>query len=737
MANHHAAGGTKKAPPQSLHFDEKFENPYNFVPAPPRCREHPTLGDALPAGHHRYLPGLWSGRISVELTTVTPLLIPDQQTVDANGHKTFGVRTDGNGAPYLPPTSIKGALRAAYEAVTNSRMGVFDDHAEAFAFRTDASESVKLVPCRIVRGTNGQLGAKLLTGQAAMGPDGRPQGHGADCLMYAAWLPRYDQCGKNDPPILDKGQSLRALPYAGKKMLPAHGERVFVETRRRVHRSNRFAFLQVTKIQPAGVGAVCPPGWDEGWVCVSGPNVMNKHEERVFLLPANAKCVALSDAVIDRWRRLILDYRSIHAKEIEKRADQLPQPRSPSDYLGHEPGQTGFSRHVFVTQVEELIPGALCYAAIRTNDQGRPQVQTLYPVSISRDLYRAAPYELLDQSLQPAKVLSELSPADRLFGWVGKGVAGQYKGQLRIGATRCLDGAAAIEPVGDAEGVPLAILGAPKPAQARFYGARDRQGTPYRQGTAKAEMYRPEHGLRGRKFYPHQKMQSGAEGYWDRSARPPELGSPPASRKLYREWRMPDGAAQPRTDQNRSITAWVRPGARFSFDLQLTNVSSVELGALLWLLSLDDDCCLRVGCGKPLGFGSVRLRLAEGEGLDLCDGEAIRSSYASFGSRAVGGRYLRTGQDAAALIADYQKALAEAVGSPEEPFDRLLVIKALLNAARGGNVPVHYPRTQVAPNAEGENYKWFVANENWSKSRHERHSLPALADDDRGLWVLK
>ncbi|MBK7675743.1 MAG: TIGR03986 family CRISPR-associated RAMP protein [Candidatus Accumulibacter sp.] len=362
----------------------------------------------------------------------------------------------------------------------------------------------------------------------------------------------------------------------------------------------------------------------------------------------------------------------------------------------------------------------------------------LYPVLIPRQLFSTAPSALLDESVRPATALSQLSPADRLFGWVGQGDSGQYKGQLRIGSTHCPEGANAIERVGDARGVPLVILGAPKPSQARFYGANDRQGTPYPRGTDKAAMYCPNHGLRGRKVYPHHKAQSDVNDYWDVSANPPLLNSQPGQPRLYREWRLPANAAAQRSDQNRSITAWVRPGVKFCFDLQVTNVSTVELGALLWLLSLDNDCYLRMGGGKPLGFGSVRLSVVEPAGLDLRDGAAIRSDYARFGGPSTAeGRRLRSNDDVQALIAVYRGDLPIALRSPHAAFDDLPIIKAFLNASRGGGLPVHYPRTQVAPNPSGENYKWFVANETDSQSRHERYSLPNLAAADRGLWVLK
>lgn len=37
---------------------------------------------------------------------------------------------------------------------------------------------------------------------------------------------------------------------------------------------------------------------------------------------------------------------------------------------------------------------------------------------------------------------------------------------------------------------------------------------------------------------------------------------------------------------SRSIQAWVKPEVKFKFTIDVVNLSSVELGALLWLLSL-------------------------------------------------------------------------------------------------------------------------------------------------------
>ena len=74
-----------------------FHNPYNFVPCLPRKDISGDLGDRNPLtfgmGHSVYQSDRWSGRISVTLTTKTPLLIPDIFDSEVSngqekGHKT-------------------------------------------------------------------------------------------------------------------------------------------------------------------------------------------------------------------------------------------------------------------------------------------------------------------------------------------------------------------------------------------------------------------------------------------------------------------------------------------------------------------------------------------------------------------------------------------------------------------------------------------------------------------------
>ncbi|MBK7675742.1 MAG: hypothetical protein IPJ27_13830 [Candidatus Accumulibacter sp.] len=332
MANHRHDDAKPKLPAPSLHFEQQFENPYNFVPAPPRLIEHPTLGDALPAGHHRYLPGLWSGRISVELTTVTPLLIPDQPSVATNGHKTFGVRTDENGAPYLPPTSIKGALRAAYEAVTNSRMGVWSKaHDSRLALRQPAKSALDLIPVRIVLKPAGERALLF-------------------AIEHESHPLRFYSIAEGDK---RRGSDACAERYAnieeGGDTLLQHGDCV-----QRNSHSGELAWVEEDEAVSAG--------WRRGYAVINGPNIKNKINERLFLETNRPREFEITPAITKQWDELISNYQKLHVLEIEKRRREGHEP---ADFLGEKPGQTAWSRHIHDVESSQLKHGLLCYAQVR------------------------------------------------------------------------------------------------------------------------------------------------------------------------------------------------------------------------------------------------------------------------------------------------------------------------------------------------------------------------------------
>jgi CRISPR-associated protein (TIGR03986 family) len=819
-----------------------FHNPYSFVPpADPKGAgaydadlpdEHP-LGQGRPAGHDRYRPGLWSGRIGIAIEAVTPLLIPEATPVreiatGADKHKVYRTRRapgGGDSTPLLPVTSFRGALRSAYEAVTNSRFGVFRGHGAPLARRMGAGEGLSVVPARLIE-ANGRKSIELWLGTRKTLPGQAPlEEEGSFPTTYAAWFPMWrSTSARNFANQVQHGDEvicrLQRIEHTAWRTREERHQRDFdfweVVTFRKVDGSGRLDLearaeeINRERRQRSVYRPVGEPIMARGFVVATGRNFGRKHDERVFFLPDHVEGsppmnYPLSEEEFDRlalgWTQLIDNSQDLHAEAVARRRNRG---EAPEEYFGREPGRTAYSRHVlsraerqltygtpFSWDNDEHRPGTLCYARVQMKDK-QPIVEALFPVMIGRELGNWSPFEMLHEGLRPATSIDQLSPADRVFGWVrdesanragrSAGTSGPkppaaWKGQLRIAPIRCggvYDGngeplyengrpAYAIQTVGDGrEGLPLAILSMPKPSQARFYAACDKSGTPFENGAKlRQKGYfgprtpQPQAGLRGRKVYPHH----GAAGsvfhdYWDpagawHDARTGRLEHVPHSR-LYREYvRRTQTEGQAKQDsQNRSVLDWVRPGTRFSTHVDVVNLSAAELGALLWLLDLgrkhdrQPPAHLRLGGGKPLGFGSVRVWITS---LDLWDGEAKRQEYRSFlgisgaaqGAPPESGLHLSADEAAVGTqldnpggpVAAFKRAMKKAYGDGKaDTFESLALIAAFLVAARGFDdaLPLHYPRCGEHPDPDGNNYEWFVANQ---RQHGQKLSLPDITTD--------
>lgn len=716
-----------------------FHNPYNFVPAPPRNTEkvqNSELGDRPPCGHDSYLDNHWSGRISVTLTTVTPLLIPDAAnlTEDGKGHKTYPIRVDADGKPYLPPTSIKGMLRSAYEAVTNSRLSIFVKHEERLAFRMPTNLGIQMIPARIERDENGNKLIRFLPGTSNIQNDGTPSPN----LMYAAWLPRYSR-GKI---------SFNAIKYPNGQ-LPEHQQEVeawiekiqhFRWDRNRNQHIEDFQYWRVRKIvilgerlgdEPDPTPTTKPSDRQSshqslgviekirGFVCISNSNIDRKHDERVFFNNGSQIIQVLSTddsrKIEKQWENLITNYQEIHDDEICRKHKDSPPALNNSVWSRHIKG----IGHSLATHERNLDSGTLCYARIRKNNNYY-EILGLYPVIIARDLFEVDPLSLLPHELRPAIQIDQLSPADRVFGWVNQNGQGSYKGNLRINSVECNSNDSIEESFGE-DGFPLNILGEPKPQQARFYIAKDKEGTPLDQGIAKEKTYQTNNGLRGRKVYPHHNNLPAQ--HWNNPTDDSRVKTP--QERHFQEYRRPkkDNVEQI-DDQNRSIKAWVKPNTTFSFNIDVTNISNVELGALLWLLSLSENHYHRLGGGKPLGFGSIKLTINWDE-TDLRKGENWREFYSSLIS--IPNSSL---QDAETTIQLFKDTVTEVYGNGAS-FEEVRFIKSFCCGCQGfnDNKPVHYPRITKHPNPEGKAFEWFVANERTGNPGGLKVSLPELWDE--------
>jgi CRISPR-associated protein (TIGR03986 family) len=698
----------------------KFHNPYNFVPAIPRKTKEEIdadsnltdeqknlakqLCDDEPIGHDRFHKDHLSGKLTVKMTVKTPLAVLDTARMSLNSndpkHKQFPVRIE-NGKPFINPTAIKGMLRSAYETVTNSRMSVFSE-TERLAFRMEA-DTTCVYPALIVK-TGNNLQVKLLVETPTNQYD-KPKKQIAKLDLYDKVWNMVDN---------DKGKSTKSYSQMPQHYSENGKHQVWVNC----HFDSTSHSLVVDDVDNT---KGTTGSWKKGWIYISGSNMKDKRYERVFLDYASGKTFPLGNLEKD-WKDLIANYQKIHEKEIEKR-----KPSEPQDYLGDDPGETAWSRQIYDKDYLKLEDGTLCYAFYNGKE-----IEALLPVMISRRMFPKTPNSLLPEELQPAKSIEEFSSADRVFGYViqepkNKKKTNAYRGQLRIGSV-VLSEEYVNKPINDIiqkfgqetnpdSWLPLNILGQPKPQQGRFYVAKDKEGKAQVDGlnNENAGYNLPlVKGLRGRKVYPHHASLS--TDYWTIQNNLREYNEP------NKEYVRPFGEKQ-RDSQNRSIEGWIKPQTKFEFDIHFTNLSEVELGALVWLLDLPEKHFHRFGGGKPYGFGSVKLEITDS---DVRDGKDLEKIYMSLDDEKIG----KFDKNAIKTLGDDFKKLADSM------FPK--IIKSFLCASEGfsDNKPIHYPRKDPKLTADTKSFEWFVANNKIEKGTVKHgYVLQDLADDE-GLPYL-
>lgn len=747
----------KKASQQN---EGDFHNPYNFVPAIPRKITNTDLDDREPSGHDRFVSDKFNGKLTVKMKVETPLVVIDTARIKMQGdHKKYPVRIE-NGKPYIEPTAIKGMLRSAYEAITNSRISIFSKHEDRLAFRGEVNEGLFVIPARI-EGTKNNEKIIFYTGKSELEEDGGPkiiqQRDRKNNIpeiresQYAAWLRMYET---ND---FDTANGERIFAIARDRISlkntsgenPKHSNRAWAWIEEFKYRSGRFTYWKVMEIayNQADLSTSFPkssnsislaPEKVEGYICNTGKTMKSKHDERFFFGRNSSYIFDLEKKHKDFWTKLIKNYRKQHESDF----DSPPMEKIRGGVNDGDEYSLEWSRHIQRTTIEEisdkkdlileeLKDGTLCYAKVKKNGTNF-EILELYPVMISRRLHEISPMDLLDSTLKPAIDIEKLSPADRVFGCVIQNQknmkkANAYRGQVRIGSITCQNDNA-IQKFQN-EWLPMNILGQPKPQQGRFYVAETPNGEAQTEPRNNENAgYKAGRGLRGRKVYPHHSILP-SEFWFDspqidftKTDLTQNIVSELGKRNSFREYLRPYSNKQ-RDNQNRSIEGWIKPETKFEFDIHLTNLSEVELGALVWLLQMNNGLAEakyfhRFGGGKPLGFGSVKLELDETKSDIRSGKELAEQRYTSLGND------VRKCENVKTNFVDKFESAYKTAG-----YER--IIESFKAACEGfnDNKPIHYPRKDKSPNPEGKNFEWFVAN---SSKDGRKLSLPNL-DSEIGL----
>jgi CRISPR-associated protein (TIGR03986 family) len=695
---------------------DRFLNPYNFVrPAPEPKASLPAsdidaalLGRCAPPPFDRYV-GL-TGRATCRITTVDPVFVTDPYEVqgEKGEHQSFRFFRDGDGTPAIPASTLRGVVRSVFEAVTNSCWELVSPR--TLSRRVQTNVAALLVPGRVVR-----EGEKWFFEELSGDTGYCPRGPVKDGLeLYAAWVARYDREGNHLPPRPSRAPELdddEAQEYGerGFPVIPTglrHGAELCARLRPTHHPSasgkNEFYFWNVEALGATEAdvqqGRQSADLIVRGYYCETGFNINRKHDERFFFTTASTPHrEAIDVKFVERYVALLKDYRELHSREAGTEREDRTRP----------------SRFVESGDVREVAKchGELMYAWLE--DKAPHAVHALAPVSVPRLFYDHSIRDRFpgNPAVEPCSDLKQdgpaprLCPACRVFGWVhnprGQERSAEEKApavpasrsRVRFGAARF-----AGEDLDDAQKRQLDILSSPKPTTVRFYlmpasGAMESVRPGGKVVNEEVAYDQPHMVVRGRKFY---------RSHRDVRLHPPE---------------KPSG-------QNRTVREWLKPGRSAEFNVGFESLAPVELGALLWSLEQEPGFVHRLGFGKPLGLGTVKIEVT-GLTLHGTDRYATEAS-ASAREEADPLAYVEP------LKQVFRRAMTRRYGTAFAELPNVADLRALLNA-NPPDLRVHYPSLDSADAPEGgqskhkESFHWFVVNNG--------RKYPDRAAAGRGVWL--
>jgi len=752
MARTHRNGQRRNNRPQRPRAIRPFVHPYNFIPLPEQglgeaAEETPFARAPFPT-HARYLSGRHSGTLTCSLTLETHAFIPHPRKCVASEennkeHKELGYFTldpvgewDPNTddtVPALPAGSLRGMVRSTFETLTLSCFSVFDGGRLDYRLGRDPSSrgGARYLPARVVelKREDGSFECKVEL------LEGRSAADRARKVLPVALLYAYNER------VRFKDRDWRWTTGRQTKLFRGitarNGEPVAVALGAMTRARKGYQYRPVEDLEPAGDHAKLhtagcrPRDIRFGYLVVTGPNIENKHHERVFFdadatcntdfqmspedryqafLSARPTTTKVGARIVEEADQMLAGYADRHEKDL-KRAQRAPRrisngkPPHLSDFVG----------------AKKLREDDLVYALI----DGNGTIQGIYPVAIPRMTHPQGRGDLLHEDFHKCREPEELCAACRVFGWVRGDEVGRKheRDQDRDDAVRghvrfshgLLQGAWGDRPERQSIRCELPILGSPKPTTTGFY-LRERKGVANARKRRWPQacnapgafppghpMYRAEESRqRGRKHYPRrEKIDPGSND--------------PTRDGLRRPEGEPDS-------QSRTVHL-LPPRLQFRFHVHFDNLSGQELGALLQSLELAENDAAgwrapaeggfrhALGAGKPLGMGACRVQVREMRIHHRAENPSARYKVAPWGEGDVEPPEKPT-------ISDLRKELFDAWSAAERKSPDLGATRAAfceLYAATPPNAPIHYP-----PNPMGrfdKNFEWFVQNK---RGRRER-----------------
>lgn len=761
----------------------QFYNPYHFVPCAkptPGAVKLEEFDKGVPAHvtHAKWLATnegqpLHHGRLVCKLTPETPLVVGAEQEEDPTGRTAKRVKPfELDGKPAIPGSSLRGLISSVAEAASNSALRVLTN--SIYSYRKEMPEALSAMG--MIRVTKNASEAEVYDLLPLVLPHMVAMPN--ESFKIGQSIPEDPSRRGNRIPISHGQYTARMFRHASLKHYFGHhanGEALdeitgkdflndYLSPQGIPNAFYRACVPRVTldengcipraddlHIKPFGMGrdvvlGVSPPhvmpdeGDDSRPLNTLGiVRVLGCHKDRAIPLWEPARngrreqqgkkheifipwpwsdstvpedaWVRISGAVVDRFHHIAdsctaeqrdetpeLALRPYHLWKTARNQSEDAQDRrfrlKTGDIVFFRPDDAG-------TGIAEVSISSIWRGRVETIMNPN---HTVHPVT-TWDFFARINPNLLPAG-DPRKTM--LTMAELLFGFVE-----QNKGETcRALASRVRISNARVSTDAPSSGWYLAaktlkILGSPKPPSPALYF-----GPGYRQKNQIAQEAKPN----GRKFYLHHGT------------------TPPPS-----EWE----SGQPHADLKMKLSATplrVTPQHRpeFWFHLDFDNLTEMELGCLIYALRPTDQFRHKLGLGKPLGLGTVRIDIA---GLFLTDRQ---KRYAEDDPFSPAHRYHSSCLSDCMQNAPKDRYRNETGVEPKptiigelRDYFRTSMINAKLSATIEavetiGNpskivqgIHVQYPQIENGP-AEGDHFKWFVRNGHKNTPDNERQYLKPI-----------
>jgi CRISPR-associated protein (TIGR03986 family) len=622
----------------------EFTNPYNFVALGKKCIRKP---------YEEYKKGnLKTGWIECSLITKTPLFIPNTTNENAfmcakKGHKSYDFfsyddikgqdRTKQFSDPVIPASSIRGAIRAMYEAVTDSCMSTADD--EKILYKRTPTPKL---PGMLKKDDQGWYI------------------HPCERVML-----KYKPCTSDPEGILVKigdyheGQEVYIRKsknhYDNKPYMPYTVAEIYPKTDSSDNKDNLLKIQNNTSKSndnPIIVGHVH-----------IGEEIYNKHHESVFVLEENLKDndrIRVKEEDVESLRKTLKLYNdeNINLKLKEERKQNK--------------GRKWYKEY-------EVKEGALVYY-----DKDRI---CMTPSCISKEVFSNQLKQILKKSGEDNNKSGEdknknngynpcsskeVCPSCALFGMI----ADDGKENTAISSRlRFTDAQAELKSNKNEYYDKITILeelASPKVSATEFYMEEpsirpDLWNYDYAINwngniPERVKDYKPR--IRGRKFYWHSKKVLTAD--------------------------------EP-TERNSTVRP-VRAGVTFTFKVYFDRINEEELKKLVWTLTLgsnENTNCHKMGKGKPIGLGSVKIKVDKviERKVEIKNNTLIRTENE--------------------ITVDLENAVVEPTSLKEPPnIKEILKITDFSKAPNNVRYPMGYTKKD-GKNGVGP-HQWFIANKSFS-----------------------